>query len=100
MVCLLLLSPTYLDICLDDQWSTLCRRRVLQVHPSGKQPGVLLSQLCRVAEALQADNRGRWTATVTSHRRVQVTSENGLPNITVSSSHNNRKYPRVSGRHV
>lgn len=51
------------------------------MHASGKQPGVLLSQLCRVVEALQAENRGRWTATVTSHRRVQVTDKNGLPHM-------------------
>lgn len=83
---------------LDDQ-STLCRRRVLQVHASGKQPGVLLSQLCNVIEAFQADNRGRWTATVTGHRRVQVTGENDLPNI-IASSNYDREYLRLSGRHV
>lgn len=46
-------------------------RWVLQVHASGKQPGTILSQLCRTVESLQADNRGKWTATATSHRRIQ-----------------------------
>lgn len=52
-----------------------CLRRVLQVHASGKQPGTILSQLCRTVESLQADNRGKWTATATSHRRIQVICE-------------------------
>lgn len=67
------------------------------MHASGKQPGVLLSQLCRVVEALQAENRGRWTATVTNHRRIEVTDNDGHM---ISDSMYEHMFLWVSGRHV
>lgn len=79
--------------------TSACLRRVLQVHASGKQPGTVLSQLCRAVESLQADNRGKWTATATSHRRIQVNGELVSRNQPSFSLYNIRSTVfRVTGR--